>query len=74
MEGLRQARIMSEDLRNSLIAWFSVLFWTAFAIIMFRLADGLAVPDWVLPVGGVMTAIEFGGRYYQSKRRRGSDR
>lgn len=69
MEGVREA----DDLLNSLVAWMSVIFWAGFALVMFRPAGGWDVPDWVIPVGGVLAAIELGGHYSQWKRRRGSD-
>jgi protein-S-isoprenylcysteine O-methyltransferase Ste14 len=59
---------MTQDARQSLIALGSVTLFFGLFVVSLSLLKGINIPDWVLPLGLVLMAIDFGWRFSRWRR------
>jgi hypothetical protein len=61
---------MTQDARQSLVAFGSVFLCVVFAVVSLRLTRGFDIPDWVLPLGLLLMTINLGWQGVQWLRSR----
>lgn len=54
---------MTQDARQSLIALGSVTLFIGLFVVSLSLLRGVNIPNWVLPLGLVLTTIDLGWRF-----------
>jgi hypothetical protein len=59
---------MTQDARQSLIALGSVTLFIGLSVVGLSLLRGVNIPSWVLPLGLVLMAIDFGWRFLRWNR------